>query len=176
MSRNSKIICASLAILFVLLIAFVIFHYTRDNGDSENQNEFKESCEVMSSSAGLVQGGKISTQEQFPWIAAISKNTPYGWVHVGSGSLISHNHVIVDDRSVSSTEPGEVYEAAPNEWIRLNFGTTKWNDTNEPGAIFIDGADGIEKFVLYPAERNADNSRKLLPIYDLAVIFLKNSI
>jgi hypothetical protein len=189
MNRKSKIFCASFGIFFVLLITFVTFHYTRDNvesfevrdnGDSENQNGkqngVEESCGIMSSSAGLVQGGKVSTQEQFPWIVAISLYTDDGWDYAGSGSLISDKHVVANAYSVSYADDSELIEAHRYENLRFYFGTTKWNITNDPGAIFIDGADGIEKIVLYPGARRFDNSKKLLDINNLAVIFLKNSV
>jgi hypothetical protein len=130
----------------------------------------------MSSSAGLVAGGKVSTREQFPWIVAISKDTVDGWEHCGSGLLISHKHIVTSAFSVSFADNSELCKAARNDEIQLYFGTTKWNITNEPGAIFIDGADGIEKVVLYPGARASDDEKKILPINDLAVIFLKNSI
>jgi hypothetical protein len=144
----------------------------------ENPNGVEEGCGIMSSSAGLVQGGKISTQEQFPWVVAVKKyyTTVNGWEHTGSGSLISHKHVVTTANSVSYVKYGELYKAAENENIRLYLGTTKWNNTNEPGAVLIDGANGIEKMVLYPGTRAGIGSKKLLSINDLAAIFLKNSI
>jgi hypothetical protein len=129
----------------------------------------------MSLSAGLVAGGKVSTQEQFPWIVAITLNTANGWDHWGSGALISHKHVVTT-ATYGYGKNGELYESAENEWIRLFLGTTKWNITNDPGAVFIDGADGIEKVVLYPGARTSDKAKKLLQINNLAVIFLKNLI
>jgi hypothetical protein len=184
MNRNLKIFCASLAIFFVLLIAFLTFHYSRDNRDSENQNAFEETCGIMSSSAGLVQGGKVSTREQFPWIVAISKPTivnqfptRFGWVHFGSGSLISHKHVVTKAHFVSYADAaGDPWKVVRYEYIRLYLGTTKWNNTNDQTAVFIDGADGIEKVELYPGARADDDEKKLLSINDLAVIFLMNSI
>jgi hypothetical protein len=181
MNRNSKIFRASLAIFFVLLITFLTFNdfesfEVRDNGNSANQNRVEGSCGIMSSSAGLVAGGKVSKREQFPWIVAITLNTDDGWEHGGSESLISHKDVVTTVTSVSYGKNGELFQAARNERIPLYLGTTKWNNTNDPGAVFIDGADGIEKVVLHPEARDGDNSKKLATINNLAVIFLKNSI
>jgi hypothetical protein len=69
--------------------------------------------------------------------------------------------------------PGEILQADPNKYIRLYFGTTKWND---PGAVFIHGADGIENVELYPGARRGDDSKKLFPINDFTVNFLKNPV
>jgi hypothetical protein len=92
MNRNSKIFCGSLAIFFVLLIAFVTFDSVeslevRENRDSENQNGVEESCGIMSSSAGLVQGGKVSTRKQFSWIVAITRYTVFWLGSLGIWNL-----------------------------------------------------------------------------------------
>jgi secreted trypsin-like serine protease len=48
----------------------------------KNPNGVKETCGIMSSSAGLVAGGKVATREQFPWVVAISLFTEAdGWEH-----------------------------------------------------------------------------------------------
>jgi hypothetical protein len=140
---------------------------------TENSKRFEETCGIMSSSASLIQGGKISTREQFPWVVAISIETTNGWEHEGSGSLISAKHVVASADSVSYGEP---FKAFRNENIRLYLGTTKWNSANDPGAVLIDGTDGIEKVVLYPGARNADLSKNLLIVNNLAVVFIKKPI
>jgi hypothetical protein len=90
--------------------------------------------------------------------------------------LISDKHVVTSALSVSYAHPGEPWKPFQNKEFRLYFGTTKMNSTNEPGAVFIDGVDGIEKIVLHPIARNSDDSKKLLQSNSLAVFFLENSI
>jgi hypothetical protein len=143
----------------------------------ENPKGLMETCGIMSASAGLVQGGKVSTREQFPWVVAISKKVLGKFEHRGTGSLITHSHVLSTAFPVSYWgKPGAPYRAAQNKYIRLYLGTTTFNNGKEPGTIFVDGAKGISKTVLYPGARSADISYKLPDIGDVAVIFLKNPI
>jgi hypothetical protein len=175
MNRIAKIFWVFLVTLYLTFDNVESFE-VHDKRNTENANGIEESCGIMSSSAGLVAGGKVSTQEQFPWIVAITLKLIYEWYHSGSGSLISDKHVVTSARTVSLSNSGESLKAVKNEIIQLYFGTTIWNGINEPGAIFINGADGIEKIVLYPGARAGDNLKEILSINNLAVVFLKNSI
>jgi hypothetical protein len=149
----------------------------------KNPKGIEETCGIMSSSAGLVQGGDKSKRNQFPWIVAISKKVNGGlettegtdeWNHYGSGSLISDEHIIAKGSSVAyvGKESSNLVVARNNE-IKLYFGTSEFNSTNEHGSDFIDGANGIDKILLHPEARAYDLDSNVTTIGNLAVIFLK---
>lgn len=90
-------------------------------------------CGIMSSSAGLIQGGQFSAITQFPWIAIISGADQ----HHGSGSLISSKHVLAHPLSVSAIEDQHYY-SIPTKWIKVFLGTKKYDDLTQPGSLSID--------------------------------------
>jgi hypothetical protein len=130
----------------------------------------------MSSTASLVQGGKVSTRDQFPWIVSIYKQISGKFEHRGSGSLISQKHVVCAANAVSYGTQGGQYNVVENNNVKLYFGTTKFDKVDEPGAIYVDGVNGIAKILLYPGATSAAIPRKTPSTNDIAVIFLKISV
>ena len=58
---------------------------------------YDEECGVMSSSTGLIHGGKFSTLKDFPWVALIITDQRR---HI-NGALVSHKHVVASAITVS---------------------------------------------------------------------------
>jgi hypothetical protein len=74
-------------------------------------------CGLMSSSAGLIQGGYKTQRESFPWTANIFTKYLGATLYAGSGSLISDRHVLCAANSVAyenylgdtlNLDPGQV--------------------------------------------------------------------
>jgi hypothetical protein len=133
--------------------------------------EHFDQCGVMSESAGLIQGGYFSKQDQFPWIAIISiKNESNSfWDQNGSGSLISRRHVLVKSRYVATLDKNEQYVPKSTENIQIFLGTTKYNNLSQEGSIKI----GVSKIRLYPHTRKVARS---FSVFNFAILTLKDDV
>jgi len=128
-------------------------------------------CGVMTRSAGLAQGGSVSTLEQFPWQVSIFRKLKKfilfkTFQRSGSGSLITTKHVLAAAQSVSRFKE-EYLKVATCEQLKLFFGSLKANEATTSGSIEIDG-DGIARVVVHP---NA-----MPKSANIAVITLKSDI
>lgn len=129
------------------------------------------SCGVMSLPSSLVVGGKLSQREQFPWSVSIWLDVFKGFEYKGTGSLVTSRHVVAAASSVSAykEETSKKLKAAKPEWIRLYLGTTKYNSTEEPGSIFV---DGVKRVVVHP---NSKQTTHVL-IFDIAVVTMHKTV
>ncbi|KAG5666070.1 putative CLIP domain-containing serine protease B15, partial [Polypedilum vanderplanki] len=85
-------------------------------------------CGLMSSSTGLVQGGKISTREQFPFIAVVVYNSGFN----SSAILISHKHVLMHAGGVSSwNEKHGIFVTLTVSTFQIYLGTVSNNIIDE---------------------------------------------
>jgi hypothetical protein len=114
--------------------------------------EHQTSCGVMSSSTGLVQNGKKSTNVQWPW-AVIVFNNEYSVVideekfkNFEVGSLISDKHVIADAIHLSTVE-NEKRVPISTDSLKTYFGVTSIVDFENENSLVLDGA---EKIILHP--------------------------
>lgn len=129
------------------------------------------SCGIMSSSSGLIQGGQLSARVEFPWIVAIFMRTESEYKHKGSGSLITAKHVLAKAYSVASKDEDKKYRVQESDKLKLFFGTIKYEELSEIGAIMI---DDVEKVIVHPQAH--EHSDGVFDISDIAVIFLKDEI
>lgn len=132
-------------------------------------NPFSE-CGIMSSTSGLVQGGKFSSRNQFPWSAIIATDLKLNGVftHFGSGSLISSKHVIASSGGVSYLDGGNYLIPLSTRRVKVILGTTKF-DLSQPEVMKV----GVEKIV------NNREARKLLPslyIYRISIVVLEHDV
>jgi hypothetical protein len=126
-------------------------------------------CGIMSISAGLVQGGELSKQNQFPWMAVIKVLNDDVWSHLGSGSLVTQKHVIASSASVSYLDDSNNHIPVETDRVKIQLGTTKYDDLSEAGSMEVNVAKII----------NHRNSRKVQPalrINKLSVITLDREI
>lgn len=104
---------------------------------------------MMSHAAGLSSNiENISKRTQFPWMAIISVEDSGIWYHNGSGSLISHRHIIASASSTSYMKTDECgrLTAVPAERIRIFLGTTKFNDLSQSGSLQV----GVTSVINHP--------------------------
>lgn len=83
--------------MLVIVIALCLLICVSDTVSAESFQE----CGVMSSSAGLVQGGYDTQRETFPWLVNIFARYSGFWLYAGSGSLISDRHILCAVNSVA---------------------------------------------------------------------------
>jgi hypothetical protein len=151
-----------LKISLVLLLFLSSFKCSRTNrrtnlGSSNNKTTIpfnRTICGIMSEAYSLVQGGKLSDRAQFPWLAAISINHSGGWVHSGSGSLISHRHVIARARSVSIIGSSNYLIPVEVDKLEIYLGSTKYYGLSENSFQ----KTGVEKIVNHPFAKKASST------------------
>lgn len=114
------------------------------------------SCGLMSSSVGLVQGGEFSTTSQFPWITNIFTKFNGVYLHAGSGTLISDRTVICGANSVAYENylkgrnvlnPAQNYIAYEGKDVKLLFGAERYKGFDEPNALVI---ESVKDVILHP--------------------------
>lgn len=132
----------SLIILFALI----------EQRSANDQN----SCGLISSSAGLVQGGEFSSASQFPWITNIFTRFNGVYLFAGSGTLISQRHVVCGANSVAYENylkgknvlnPAQNYIAYEGKDVKLLFGAERYKGFNETNALVI---ESIKDVILHP--------------------------
>jgi len=136
----------------------------------ENGVEEEVKCGVMSESAGLVQGGRISSRETFPWIVSIFVEDFGKFSHFGSGSLISSKHVLATATSVALRDKAtNKMVAVEKSRVKLIFGSLKFDEITSD-SVEVDG-DGIAEILVHP------NAHGSLPrTANIAIISLKNRL
>lgn len=160
--------------MFTKIFLIVILSCIDAFADPINSIIFKEhfdQCGIMSSSAGLIQGGFNSTQTQFPWIAILSVRTGGIWDQNGSGSLISRRHVLVKSRYVATLDEYNKYIAISPEDVEIFLGTTQYNDLSQEGSIKMD----VTKINLYPNSRKIDEDMKM-SLFNFAILTLESDV
>lgn len=131
-------------------------------------------CGIMSSSAGLVQNGKKSTNVQWPWIVVVfNKNyiTRVGedsYSRFEAGTLISEKHVIADAYQVTNEENGKRVPIS-TDLIKTYFGVINLDDYANTNSLVLDGAD---KIIVHPSLGNIDS----LKFANFAIIKLKSIV
>ncbi|XP_070498218.1 CLIP domain-containing serine protease B9-like [Chironomus tepperi] len=159
----------SLKILFLIALSSKIV-FSAQIASIIIQEHFDQ-CGVMSSSAGLIQGGYYSKQNQFPWIAIISiKNeSDDSWDQNGSGSLISRRHVLVKSRYISTLDENEQYMPMSTENIQIILGTTKYDDLSQEGSVKV----GVSKIRLYPHTKRIARG---FSVFNFAILTLAGDV
>lgn len=133
-------------------------------------NEHFDQCGVMSKSAGLIQGGQGSRQNQFPWIAIVSvKDESDQWDQNGSGSLISRRHVLAKSRYVATLDENNKYVPISADNVEIYLGTTKYGDLSQIGSKKV----GVSKIKLYSESRRLDAGWS---IYNFAILTLERNV
>ena len=106
----------------------------------------------MSSSAGLVQNGKKSSNVQWPWAVVVFNKALIAYVDNETfsdfeiGSLISEKHVIAAGSYVSKNESNKMIPIA-TDLIKTYFGVTSIDSYENVNSLVLDGA---EKIILHP--------------------------
>lgn len=129
------------------------------------QENINVDCGVMSSSAGLIQGGRFATRVQFPWI--VSLLISYSNFNLNtSGTLVTRRHVVTAGTAVSFySENTRSFGPISLHRIRLFLGALTSND---PNAAFINAA----AISLHPNIKEVDET----PINNVAVVTLANQV
>ncbi|KAG5669166.1 hypothetical protein PVAND_017061 [Polypedilum vanderplanki] len=126
-------------------------------------------CGIMSESAGLIHGGKLSKKAQFPWMAIISTENLGIWSHYGSGSLISHKHVLAYAGSVSYHDNSNKLIPVSVDRIKIYLGAIEYEKLDEPGSLKV----GVEKISNHPFVR------KVLPslyVHQISILTLDQDV
>jgi hypothetical protein len=126
-------------------------------------------CGIMSQSAGLIHGGELSKRDQFPWMAIISVRSAGLWAHTGSGSLISHRHVLAHAISVSYFDEAQDLFPVSTDRVKVLLGTTEYNNLEEEGSLEVD----VIKISNHPSARGAFSS---LEVNAISVITLDQNL
>lgn len=143
-----------------------------------------EECGVMSTSTGLIQGGKFSTRKDFPWMASIVVKD--GKFNV-SGVLVSHKHVISNSLYVVTHDgDSQKFETVDIHRIKIYLAALKHDKSNfmfrpikivlNPYLKEIDGSaiNNVNVITLY---RTVQFNEFIRPIclwtsgYDLSLIY-----
>jgi Trypsin len=134
----------------------------------------KTACGIMSSSAGLVQNGKKSTNVQWPWVVVVFNKAFVA--HIGDdsysdfevGTLISEKHVIADGLYFSKNENGKRVPIS-TDLIKTYFGVLNLDEYASTNSLVLDGA---EKIILHPTLGNIDS----LKFANFVIIKLKSVV
>jgi len=129
-----------------------------------------QKCGVMSKSAGLVQGGELSSRDQFPWEVSVLLFKHKAYQFLGSGSLISTRHVLTKAGSVASVRRNKTFAELPINRLRLIAGSVNASQAIGSGALQIDSKE-IASISIHPKARDG-----LLQVAAVAVVALKHSI
>ncbi|KAL7019802.1 hypothetical protein ACKWTF_011259 [Chironomus riparius] len=112
-------------------------------------------CGVMSDSFGLIQGGLLSSKNQFPWLTNIFTKQTLAYIFAGSGSLISHHYVLCAANSVAyenylengQLNPERNYRPLSGKSIKLILGSEHYKGNNEPDVTIV---EVVQKVILHP--------------------------
>lgn len=129
------------------------------------QENINVNCGVMSSSSGLIQGGRFASRVQFPWI--VSLVISYSSFNLNtSGVLVTRRHVVTAGTAVSFySENTRSFGPISLHRIKLFLGALT---TNDPNALFINAAS----ISLHPNIKEVDDT----PINNVAVVSLANQV
>ncbi|KAG5671724.1 hypothetical protein PVAND_001904 [Polypedilum vanderplanki] len=126
-------------------------------------------CGIMSESHSLVQGGKISAATHFPWLAAVFMNNNGEIIHTGSGSLISHNHIIIRARSVSILDSSNFLVPVNVSTLQIHLGSIQYFQSQDNESVKV----GVEKIVNHPFAKKVSNT---LYVNAISMIFTNREI
>lgn len=129
------------------------------------QNLQNLECGVMSSSAGLIQGGRFASRVQFPWM--VSLVISYSNFNLNSsGALISRKHIVTAGTAVSFYgENTRSYGAISLHRIKIFLGALTQND---PSAALFNAA----AIALHPNIKEVDETA----INNVAVVTLSTLV
>lgn len=123
----------------------------------------------MNESSGLIQGGRRSQNDQFPWTVAIFVKVDLDvYEHKAVGTLISQQHVVSLANPFSYIDDANRVRPISGDRLKLYFGINKLSESFVTGVLIIDGA---LKIVLHPNFK-PESPRSA----DVAIIFLQSPI
>lgn len=123
------------------------------------------SCGIMAKSSGLVQGGKLSKREQFPWIASIV----YSNGHNSSGVLISNKHILMHAGGISFWDKeNSKYVAQSVSSFKIYLGTMELSRTIDSKSVSLTAS----KVILHPHLKIHGGTL----INAIAIIYLTNAV
>ena len=121
-------------------------------------------CGIMSSSQSLIQGGRQSSRENFPWTVA----TYIQGTYFSTGTLISDKHIISTGLSVASLDSiSQRYVARNPSEFKMIFGVSNLDDAGVSG-FTIDGAAAV---IVHPSIRHGYPR-----IANVGIIVLRNRV
>lgn len=129
--------------------------------NSGNSNE----CGIMSSSSGLIQGGRFASRTQFPWMASLLITFNNFYLN-SSGVLLSRRHILTPGTAVSYyNENSRYFNAISLHRVKITLAALSANDRNSisvnPSAITV-----------HPTMKEVDDT----PINNVAVITLESLV
>lgn len=134
---------------------------------SESANRL--SCGVMNEASGLIQGGKQSSRENFPWAVAIFVKQNFDlYEQKAVGTLITNKHVVSLGNPIANLNNGNVVVPVDVDTLKMYFGISSLSEQFAAGVLIIEGA---EKIVFHP------NFKIEVPrSADVSLIFLQSPI
>lgn len=126
-------------------------------------------CGVMGESLSLIQGGKQSPSESFPWTVAIFVKEDFDlYEHKAVGTLISQKHVVSLANPISYLSDTKRILPIDIDRLKMYFGINTLSQSSASGGLVIDGAF---KIILHP------NFKHEIPrSADVALIFLQSPV
>lgn len=117
--------------------------------------EPEETCGLMSSDKGLIQGGNNASRELFPWtVATFLKQSQNKFVYFSTGTLISAWHVVSTGLSIATLNNiSQRYIARSPDDFKLAFGFNNLNNLEISNGSLPLGAKIIERVsrvILHP--------------------------
>lgn len=123
-----------------------------------------DTCGVMSSAVGLIQGGSISLRDQFPWTALIKYSASQH-----TGVLISQKHVLSHSGSVGFwKESDKRFIVNGLNALKVHFGVIDVTNLDDPNVISVNP----QRIIIHPHLRKEGST----VINAVAIISLETSV
>jgi Trypsin len=142
------------------------FNVAEEVPDEKSAVGIDSTCGLMSSSAGLIQGGKFTSRNQFPWTALLYFDDIDWWC---AGTLISNKHVVTYSYAVAEYFPA-TNTFAPDDVkrFRVFLGTIRENDPTRQGEMVVNPS----AIILHPNAKKIDT----IEVNLVAIVILETAV
>lgn len=129
----------------------------------------QQRCGAMVETSSLIQGGKRSSVETFPWTVAIFVRQDLDlYEHKAVGTLISSKHLVSLGNPFAYINERGVLMSIDTNRLKMYFGINSFSESSVSGGLILDGA---LKIIIHP-----DFKHEIPRSSDIAIIFIQSPI